>query len=239
MVSSPICSMFIRKGPSRMPQRTERMGKLLALIVKAGVAYAVTVFAIGFLLGTARVLLLAPYVGSTIAVSVEAPIIPTTSGNASIVAGAVSKSRPPWFETMTPDTPDLTARSPSSGFNAPLSSNGTLANDRRHSTSFRVAAGLASALYMLRSAGRRSLSEKVTPDVSSLRKFACPQVVISGALFFVAQSTSACALVVNAPAIANALELRDACRAYQQLARPSPLRTQNRLVAARLPTPVI
>jgi len=34
---------------------TERMSKLLALSAKAGVAYAVTVFAIGFLLGTARV----------------------------------------------------------------------------------------------------------------------------------------------------------------------------------------
>ena len=55
------------------------MGKLLALSVKAGVAYAVTVFAIGFLLGTARVLVLAPRVGPTIAVSLEAPIILTAS----------------------------------------------------------------------------------------------------------------------------------------------------------------
>jgi len=51
------------------------VGKQLALTAKAGVAYALTVFAIGFLLGTARILLLAPRVGSTIAVSVEAPII--------------------------------------------------------------------------------------------------------------------------------------------------------------------
>ena len=51
------------------------MGKLLALTVKAGVAYAVTVFTIGFVLGTVRVLLLVPRVGSTIAVSVESPII--------------------------------------------------------------------------------------------------------------------------------------------------------------------
>lgn len=57
----------------------ERVGKLLALSAKAGVAYAVTVFAIGFLLGTARVVLLAPRVGSTIAVLVEAPIILTAS----------------------------------------------------------------------------------------------------------------------------------------------------------------
>lgn len=51
------------------------MGKLISLSAKAGVAYAVTVFAIGFLLGTARILLLAPHVGSTTAVSVEVPII--------------------------------------------------------------------------------------------------------------------------------------------------------------------
>jgi hypothetical protein len=62
-----------------MPLMTEPKGNLLALSTKAGVAYAVTVFAIGFLLGTARVLLLAPYVGPTLAVSVEAPIILTAS----------------------------------------------------------------------------------------------------------------------------------------------------------------
>ena len=55
------------------------MGNPLALSAKAGVAYAVTVFAIGFVLGTARVLLLAPRVGSTIAVSIEVPIILTAS----------------------------------------------------------------------------------------------------------------------------------------------------------------
>ena len=82
-----------------MPQRTERLGKLLALSGEAGVAYAVTVFAIGFLLGTARVLLLAPHVGSTIAVSVEAPIILTASWYLSsiwmkrFVVGAEIRSR--------------------------------------------------------------------------------------------------------------------------------------------------
>jgi len=55
------------------------MGNPLGLSVKAGIGYAVTVFAIGFLLGTARVLLLAPRVGSTIAVTVETPIILTAS----------------------------------------------------------------------------------------------------------------------------------------------------------------
>src|SRR5258706_9735691 len=79
MLGRPKCWMLRWKGPSRMPLRTERMGKRLALSAKAGVAYAVTVFAIGFLLGTARILLLVPYVGSTIAVSVEAPIILTAS----------------------------------------------------------------------------------------------------------------------------------------------------------------
>jgi hypothetical protein len=55
------------------------MGNPLRLSVKAGIGYAVTVFAIGFLLGTARVLLLAPRVGPTIAVTVETPIILTAS----------------------------------------------------------------------------------------------------------------------------------------------------------------
>ena len=55
--------------------RSERV----ALSAKAGVAYAVTVLAIGFQLGTASVLLLAPRVGSTIVVSVESPIIVTAS----------------------------------------------------------------------------------------------------------------------------------------------------------------
>jgi hypothetical protein len=51
------------------------MGNPLAMSIKAGVAYAVTVFGIGFLLGTARVLMLAPRLGSTAAVSVETPIM--------------------------------------------------------------------------------------------------------------------------------------------------------------------
>jgi hypothetical protein len=43
--------------------------------LKAGVAYFAVVYAIGFLLGTVRVLLLAPLVGETMAVLFEAPIM--------------------------------------------------------------------------------------------------------------------------------------------------------------------
>jgi hypothetical protein len=42
---------------------------------KAGALYAILVFLIGFILGTIRVLLVAPHVGETIAVIIEAPII--------------------------------------------------------------------------------------------------------------------------------------------------------------------
>ena len=42
---------------------------------KAGALYAIIVFLIGFILGTIRVLLLAPRLGETIAVIVEAPMI--------------------------------------------------------------------------------------------------------------------------------------------------------------------
>jgi hypothetical protein len=75
------------------------VGSLLALSAKAGVAYATTVFAIGFLLGTARILLLAPLVGPTIAVLVEAPIILTASWYVSsiwmkrLVVGAEIRTR--------------------------------------------------------------------------------------------------------------------------------------------------
>lgn len=51
----------------------------LASLTKAAAAYAATVFAIGFLLGTVRVLLLAPHLGTTLAVSVETPLILTLS----------------------------------------------------------------------------------------------------------------------------------------------------------------
>jgi hypothetical protein len=46
---------------------------------KAGALYAVIVFLVGFILGTIRVLLLAPRLGETTAVILEAPIILTAS----------------------------------------------------------------------------------------------------------------------------------------------------------------
>ena len=46
---------------------------------EAGAVYAVIVFLIGFILGTIRILLLAPGLGDTTAVIVEAPIILTAS----------------------------------------------------------------------------------------------------------------------------------------------------------------
>ncbi len=53
----------------------EHVASLLAVGAKAGVAYASSVFAIGFLLGAVRVLLLAPHLGAVAAVSLEMPII--------------------------------------------------------------------------------------------------------------------------------------------------------------------
>jgi hypothetical protein len=47
--------------------------------IKAGALYAITVFSIGFILGTIRVLLLAQRVGETTAVIAEAPIMLTAS----------------------------------------------------------------------------------------------------------------------------------------------------------------
>jgi len=56
------------------------VGNRLAVSAKAGVAYAVTVFAIGFVLGTARILLLAPRLGATKAVSIKRPSFSRRAG---------------------------------------------------------------------------------------------------------------------------------------------------------------
>src|SRR5438067_1551096 len=43
--------------------------------IRAGIAYAIVIFLIGFGLGTFRVLLLIPQVGETVAVSLETPLM--------------------------------------------------------------------------------------------------------------------------------------------------------------------
>ena len=47
--------------------------------IEAGALYAIIVFVIGFILGTIRVLLLAPRLGETMAVSLEVAFILTAS----------------------------------------------------------------------------------------------------------------------------------------------------------------
>lgn len=47
----------------------------IAAVVVAGIAYALSVFALGFVLGAVRVLLVAPRLGDAAAVLAEAPII--------------------------------------------------------------------------------------------------------------------------------------------------------------------
>lgn len=47
----------------------------MATAITAGVIYVLIVFLIGFIFGAVRVLLLAPYLGGTVAVSLEAPVM--------------------------------------------------------------------------------------------------------------------------------------------------------------------
>jgi len=47
----------------------------MATAIRAGVIYALIVFLIGLIFGTVRVLLLAPHLGETLAVSLEAPVM--------------------------------------------------------------------------------------------------------------------------------------------------------------------
>ena len=47
----------------------------MATAIRAGVIYALIVFLIGFIFGAVRVLLLAPHLGETLAVSLEAPVM--------------------------------------------------------------------------------------------------------------------------------------------------------------------
>jgi hypothetical protein len=66
---------------SSRDSRPDRTGPFTTALVrvlraaKAGALYAIIVFLIGFILGTIRVLLLAPRLGETTAVIIEAPVI--------------------------------------------------------------------------------------------------------------------------------------------------------------------
>ena len=58
-----------------MGNRSSPQWKAWAACTKAGIAYALIVFLIGFGAGTIRVLLVAPRIGETIAVLLEAPVM--------------------------------------------------------------------------------------------------------------------------------------------------------------------
>ena len=65
-----------------LPDRTGLFSTTLVQVFQAtgaGALYAIIVFVIGFILGTIRVLLVAPRLGETIAVIIEAPVILTAS----------------------------------------------------------------------------------------------------------------------------------------------------------------
>ena len=64
----------------------------------------------------------------------RSPAASTTVGSASIVAGVVSRLRPPWLETITPASPSAAARRASSGARIPLISTGVFANERIQAT---------------------------------------------------------------------------------------------------------
>jgi hypothetical protein len=65
----------MKSSRDSLPDRTERFAGPVFRATKAGAFYAIIVFVIGFILGTIRVLRLAPRLGETIAVIVEAPVI--------------------------------------------------------------------------------------------------------------------------------------------------------------------
>ena len=69
-----------------------------------------------------------------------------TSGRASIVAGTVSRLRPPWLETMSPATPSSTARPASATFITPFSSTGRRVSERSHAISCQESFGSSVAL---------------------------------------------------------------------------------------------
>src|SRR3990170_154225 len=65
----------------------------------------------------------------------------TTSGSASIVAGAPSSWRPPWFETMMPAMPWSRAMRASSAVMMPLSRTGSEVTERSQSMSLQLSEG--------------------------------------------------------------------------------------------------
>ena len=65
----------MKSSRDSLPDRTERFAGPVFRATKTGAFYAIIVFVVGFILGTIRVLLLAPRLGETIAVIVEAPVI--------------------------------------------------------------------------------------------------------------------------------------------------------------------
>ena len=71
-------SFGMKSSRDSVPYRTGPFTSALVRVfkaTKAGALYAIFVFLIGFILGTIRVLLVAPRLGETTAVSIEAPIM--------------------------------------------------------------------------------------------------------------------------------------------------------------------
>ena len=68
----------MRSSRDSLPDTTETVhdsSRTVFRATTAGALYAIIVFVIGFMLGTIRVLLLAPHLGETTAVILEAPVI--------------------------------------------------------------------------------------------------------------------------------------------------------------------
>ena len=72
-------------------------GHRWAASAEAGCLYALIVFVVGFVFGAVRVLLIAPRLGETAAVSIEAPFMLAASWNLSrwISIGAAPSSKQP------------------------------------------------------------------------------------------------------------------------------------------------
>ena len=72
------CPRVMKFSRDSLPDITETVhdsSRTVFPAIKAGALYAIVVFSIGFMLGTIRVLLLAPRLGETTAVIIEAPMM--------------------------------------------------------------------------------------------------------------------------------------------------------------------